>query len=166
MSTSYAIIYTSDNIITDKNSLSAGIATFANRAWRDFKMTNKSLAGKATKFGSGLVVGGSVASEVGAFTPLTWMLKGFGPLPAEFTKSGAIQVFEYTTLERLKLVALSAAVKFVLVTVAFESGVMVGSIINQTLSDETQDAIGGTLNEIINESGWKELWKHPFGIGM
>ena len=75
-------------------------------------------------------------------------------------------MFEYTTVERLKLMALSTAAKFVLVTVAFEGGVLVGSLINQTLADDTQDAIGGTINEIVNEGGWKELWRHPFGIGM
>jgi hypothetical protein len=62
--------------------------------------------------------------------------------------------------------ALSTAAKFVLVTVAFEGGVLVGSLINQALPDDAKDSIGGTINEIVNEGGWKELWRHPFGIGM
>jgi hypothetical protein len=111
-------------------------------------------------------VGGKVAGELEVFTPLKWALKGFGPLPKEFTKSGAIQVFEFTTLERVKLIAMSAASNFILVTVSYEGGVLVGSMINQALPENAKDAIGGTIYEIINESGWKELWKHPFGIGM
>jgi hypothetical protein len=34
------------------------------------------------------------------------------------------------------------------------------------LSEKTKDAIGGTINEIVNENGWKLLFTHPFGIGM
>jgi hypothetical protein len=44
--------------------------------------------------------------------------------------------------------------------------VAVGSVINQFLPDSTKDAIGGTINEIVNENGWRLLYKHPFGIGM
>jgi len=29
-----------------------------------------------------------------------------------------------------------------------------------------QNAIGGTINEIVNEGGWRLLFKHPFGFGM
>jgi len=36
----------------------------------------------------------------------------------------------------------------------------------QTDSIGSQDAIGGTINEIVNEGGWRLLFKHPFGIGM
>jgi RHS repeat-associated protein len=53
------------------------------------------------------------------------------------------------------------------VTGAFAIGYGAGTLINDhVLSEDTKDAIGGTLNEIINEGGWKELFKHPFGIGM
>lgn len=166
MSKAIALVYSSNEIISNQEALNGGLASFANRVWRDVKLTNQSMVGKATKTGASLIVGGTVAKEFGAFTPLKWVSGGFGPLPAEFTKSGAIQVFEYTTLERLKLVALSTGAKFILVALAFESGVMVGSIINQSLSTDAQDAIGGTINEIINNAGWKELWRHPFGIGM
>jgi hypothetical protein len=160
------VIYTSDDVISDKKTLSDGIAKIVQGTWRDFTLTNQTAAGKAAKFGAGVVVAGTVAKHMEAYTPLKWLLKGFGPLPAEFTKSGAIQVFEYTTVERLKLMALSTAAKFVLVTVAFEGGVLVGSLINQALPDDAKDSIGGTINEIVNEGGWKELWRHPFGIGM
>jgi len=167
-------VYTSkDPIPADKQQLTALVSTmsegtshFAN-IWKNIKVTNQSIGGKAAKLGaSALVVRGAVAAEMGSATPLGWALKGFGALPAEFTKSGAIQVFEYTTMERALLVGKAAAAKFVLVTVAFETGVVIGSVINEFLPEETKDAIGGTLNEIINEGGWKELWQHPFGIGM
>jgi RHS repeat-associated protein len=53
------------------------------------------------------------------------------------------------------------------VTGAFSAGYAVGTVINEhVLSEDTKEAIGGALNEIINEGGWKELFKHPFGIGM
>ena len=68
--------------------------------------------------------------------------------------------------QRALLVAKAAAAKFVLVTIAYEGGVVVGSIINQALPEPTKDAIGGTINEIVNEGGWKLLFTHPFGIGM
>jgi len=46
---------------------------------------------------------------------------------------------------------------------AFGAGYGVGTLINEhLLSEDIKTAIGGTLNEIINEGGWK----HPFGIGM
>jgi hypothetical protein len=141
------------------------IARVVAGTWRDFVTTNQSMGSKGAKLGS-IVVGGSIAARYESFTPLKWALKGFGPLPAEFTKSGAIQVFEFTTAQRALLVGKAMAAKFLFVTVAFEGGILVGSVINQTLSDETNDLIGGTINEIVNEEGWKLLFKHPFGIGM
>lgn len=162
-----AVIYTSEHIISDKHILREGIRKFAQGTWHDFKLTNRSTASHLIKFGAGaMVVRGAIAKEMGAYTPLRWALKGFGPLPEEFTKSEAIQVFEYTGLERLKLMAISTASKFVLVTVAYEGGVLIGSMINQAIPERAQDAIGGTIDEIINRGGWKEIWRHPFGIGM
>jgi hypothetical protein len=84
----------------------------------------------------------------------------------EFIKSGSIQVFEYTTVQRALAVARAAALRFVLITAAYEGGVLIGSVINQTLPEKVQDAIGGTINEIVNEGGWRLLFTHPFGIGM
>jgi RHS repeat-associated protein len=49
---------------------------------------------------------------------------------------------------------------------AGRAGYAVGEAINELLSDETKDAIGGTINEIVNEGGWREIYKHPFGIGL
>jgi hypothetical protein len=158
-------MFTADDV-PNRNTLRRLVTTMAEGAWADFKTTNEATAGKALKAGAGLVVGGKVAAEFGAVTPLRWLLSGRGPLPIEFTKSGAIQVFQFTTAQRALIIAKAAAAKFVLVTVAYEGGVMVGSVINQTLSESTKDAIGGTINEIVNDGGWKLLWKHPFGIGM
>jgi hypothetical protein len=159
-------VATSDTVPTDERELKEIISTFAKGVWNDFKLTNQVTAGKAAKVGAGLVVGGAVAKEFGALTPLRWALRGFGPLPMEFTASGAIQVFVLTTVQRATQVAIAAGSKFILVTVAYEGGILIGSIINQTLSESTKDAIGGTINEIINEGGWKLLFEHPFGIGM
>jgi len=159
-------VLTSNEVTQDKTKLAATVSSLAKGVWHDFVLTNQTTAGKAAKIGAGVVVGGAVASEFEAYTPLQWTLKGFGPLPYEFTKSGAIQVFEFTTMERALLVAKAAAAKFVLVTIAYEGGVLVGSVINQALPEPTKDAIGGTINEIVNEGGWKLLFTHPFGIGM
>lgn len=160
------VVCTSTKPITDKKSLEKLVASIAKGAWEDFKATNHHTAGKASKAVAGVVVGSKVATELGAVTPMKWMLRGFGPLPAELTTSGAIQVFEFTTMQRALLVAKAAGVKFALVTVAYEGGVFVGSVINQFLSDDIKDAIGGTIDEIVNKGGWKLLFTHPFGIGM
>jgi hypothetical protein len=113
-----AVAYSGPTVIQDKESLRQILSSMASGAWQDFKTTNKATAGKATKFGASLVVGGAVAREIGALTPLQWAARGFGPLPMEFTKSGAIQVFEYSGLQRLGCVAATVATKFCLVTVA------------------------------------------------
>ena len=162
-----AIVYTSNHVTDDKRTLQQLVRNFAHGVLRDFKTTNQATAGKVAKFGAGaVVVGGSIAKYYEVYTPLQWALRGFGHLPAEFTKSGAIQVFEYSAVQRAVLVARAAAVKFALVTIAYEGGVLIGSAINQTLSDETKNDIGGTINEIVNEGGWRELYRHPFGRGL
>jgi hypothetical protein len=160
------VVFSSDQVIEDRQSLQQLINTFARGVWKDFKTTNKHTAGKATKLAAGVAAGATVAKHFQVYTPLQWALRGFGPLPVEFTKSGAIQVFEYTTVQRALRVGGAALAKFVLVTVAYEGGVLIGSVINQTLSEETKDAIGGTIDEIVNHGGWRLLYQHPFGIGM
>jgi hypothetical protein len=53
------------------------------------------------------------------------------------------------------------------VGMAFSLGYAAGGLINQfALNDEIQNAIGGTLNEMVTAEGVKELVRHPFGIGM
>lgn len=47
---------------------------------------------------------------------------------------------------------------------AFAAGYGVGSVINANLSEETQMAIGGTINEVVNEGGWREIYRNPFGL--
>jgi hypothetical protein len=138
----------------------------ASSIWEDFKTTNKSAAGTALRFGGTILIGAKIAKYYETLTPLSWALKGFGALPGEFTASGAIQWRTLSAGARFGRVALTGAATFALVMVAFEGGVLIGSVINQHLSEETKDAIGGTINEIVNEGGWKLLWEHPFGIGM
>ena len=157
------IVFTSDVTTDDKKSLGQLVRAFAYGVKRDFILTNSAGAGKVAKLGASVIVGSAVARQLGSLTALQWISQGFGALPQEFTKSGAIQVFEYTTVQRALLVAGATVAKFVLVTAAFEGGVLVGSMINQTLSERAQDAIGGTINEIVHEGGWRLLWTHPFG---
>src|SRR5690606_17911207 len=72
------------------------------------------------------------------------MILGFGPLPAEFTSNGMIQVSQYTTLRRALLVGKAAGAKFVFVTLAYEGGVLIGAVVNKFLPEETKAAIGGS----------------------
>lgn len=160
------MIYRSDVEPRPRASLGALVKTMARRASEDFRLTNASAGGKVAKLGAGIIVGGAIAKEVGALTPVQWLSRGFGALPAEFTSSGALQVFRWSFGQRLLQVTAAAATKFVLVTIAFEGGVAVGAVLNQTLSESRKHTVGGTLNELVYCEGWKELWRHPFGLGL
>ncbi|GEO04171.1 hypothetical protein AAE02nite_18350 [Adhaeribacter aerolatus] len=157
-------IYESNRVPENKESLASFIKTFAKGTWKNFVDTNRSTASSAAKFAVGIPVGAKMAAYYDTLTPLQWALKGFGPLPAEFTASGAIQVFEYSSLQRALLVAKASLAKIVLVTVAYEGGVFIGSIINQSLPESAKDAIGGTIYEIVENEGWKMLFTNPFGL--
>jgi len=159
-------VYTSNEVPQDMFALKAYIKKFTNGVVTDFKTTNSHIGGKAAKF-----IGSSVATSYfsrnsGTLTPLAWALNRFGPFPLEFTRSGALRIFSLSVFQRLGAMILVAAEKFVYVTVVFEGGVIVGSIVNQTLSEEMKDAIGGTIFNTIYEEGWKDLWRHPFGYGI
>lgn len=143
-----------------------GFRRFSEGAWRDFVSTNTHIGGKGAKFVGGMLTAGAVAARYESLTPIQWMLRGFGPLPAEFTRSGAIRVFRFGFGQRLGRVAMSAGMNFVYATLAFEGGVAVGAVVNQTLPEPTKMAIGGTINEIVNEGGYRLLWEKPFGIDL
>jgi hypothetical protein len=49
---------------------------------------------------------------------------------------------------------------------AGRAGYSVGEAINEFLPEDVKNAIGGTIHEIVSEGGWKEIVRHPFGIGM
>jgi hypothetical protein len=147
------VIAGSPTLVHDKNNLHRSLKSLARGAWHDFKTTNQSTAKTALKVGVGLIVGGAVAKPFQTLTPLQWAMRGFGPLPMEM--SGAIQVFELSGVERARLVAQTAAVKFVLVTAVFETGIAIGSVANQFLSEEAKNAIGGTKKrDLKRRSGY------------
>ena len=98
---SRVVVFLSDRLAENKKSWSQLVGALVSGAWSDFKTTNSSFSGKAAKFGAGVVAGDTVAKLFEALTPVQWALCGFGPIPAEFTKSGAIQVFEFTAAQRL-----------------------------------------------------------------
>jgi hypothetical protein len=158
-----AIVVHSDDIPADKQSVKDLIWSVVSEIEKDASLTRDSTGGKAAKLLGSVVVGGSVATKFESLTPLKWALRGFGPLPYEFTKSGAIQVFDLSLARRAVRVAGPAAAKGALVFIAFNGGVYIGATINQALSDDSKNAIGGTINEIVNEEGWKALWRNPFG---
>ena len=168
-----ATVYTSQSVPhesrlrTFAHAMGDGTKKFASGVWRDFKTTNRSSAKlMLTMSVANPLMGRYLANYYETKMPLGWLLSRFGPLPCEFAGKGTIQVFELSFGQRALRVATAAGVRFALVTVAFEGGVLIGSAINQALPESAKDAIGGTINEIINERGWQELWKHPFGIGL
>ena len=142
------------------------VQQIAQGIWRDFKSTNQSLAGKGARIGGGMLIAANVAKYYETLTPLMWAAKGFGPLPYEFVGNGTLMWTELSVGARLARVAIPYTAAVALTLIAFEGGVLIGSTINQFLPDNVKDDIGGTINEVINEGGYKELWKHPFGIGM
>lgn len=129
-------------------------------------LANANIFGKSAEFGAGILTSSYFAKETGTLTPAAWAMSRFGPLPLEFTKSGSLQIFTLSAFQRFFAVSTAAVLKFVFVTVAFEGGVAIGSVTNQFISQETKDAIGGTMYGIICEEGWKDLWRHPFGYGI
>jgi len=61
--------------------------------------------------------------------------------------------------------AATTLARFSHVAAAFSVGWAVGRTIDEhALSDETRNTIGGTMNEIITNDGWKEITKNPFGL--
>jgi RHS repeat-associated protein len=52
------------------------------------------------------------------------------------------------------------------VALAGAAGWYAGTKIDQHLSEETKTNIGGTINAVVNEGGWKLAFSHPFGVGM
>ena len=140
---------------------------FTKGMWADWQTTNQHTGGKAAKFAASLIAGGVIAKNLEVTSPGAWALNRFGPLPLEMTRNGALQVFRLSKLQRLGFVAVGAGVKYALITlISFHGGVFVGSVINAALPKPVKHAIGGTINEIVNEGGWRELWRHPFGMGL
>lgn len=159
-------VYSSNEQPTNKTSFKIFMQSIVKGAKNDFILTNKNTLGKGAKFGAGVLASSYFAKETGTLTPIAWATSRLGPLPLEFTKSGSLQIFTLSTAQRLGAMATAAAVKFIFVTIAYESGVLVGSVANQFLSEEIKTAIGGTMYGIICEEGWKDLWRHPFGYGI
>ncbi len=159
-------VYTSNEVPQDMNTLKANIKKMTKGALTDFRTTNSHMGGKAAKFVGSTAATSYFARNSGTLAPLAWAWNRFGPLPLEFTKSGVLRVFTLSVFQRIGAMTLVAAEKFVYVTIVFEGGVVVGSIVNQSLSGEMKEAIGGTIYNTIYEQGWKDLWRHPFGYGV
>lgn len=158
--------YSSNAIPNNGKSFKTFIKSIAKGAKDDFILTNRSTIGKSAKFAAGIFASSYFAQETGTLTPIAWALRRFGPLPLEFTKSGSLRIFTLTAGQRLPAMVFASAVKFICVTIAYEGGVLIGSVVNQFLSQETKSAIGGTMYGIICEEGWKDLWRYPFGYGI
>jgi hypothetical protein len=67
-----------------------------------------------------------------------------------------ILVGELTAGQRLLRVGRVVGARFLLVTAAFEGGYLVGTLVNEhALEDDTKHVIGGVINQIVNEGGWR-----------
>ena len=87
------VVFTSNYVTEDKKTLGDLVANFAKGTWEDFKTTNRHTAGKAAKFGAGVVMGGKVATEMGAVTPLKWALKGLAHCLLNLPRMGQSKSF-------------------------------------------------------------------------
>lgn len=152
----------------------------------------------AAKFAAGGLAGGAVAKAFGSLTPLQWILKGFGRIPSQYLayratpvlqftyKQGLVQTYrglgrflggngarillaELSFGQRLASVAKVGGAKAVLVAIAFGGGYYVGTLINEeALDEDAQFLIGGTINQIVNEGGWRlalpDVMRESLGI--
>lgn len=177
------VMYPTDELPADEAGIRQIYASLTEAAID--KISDEEWQGKAAlKFGCSLLAGGVVAKTLGGLTPLSWALQSFGPMPGQFVAYRATPVLEYSLEggltqtyrgvaqflggngarimiadlsmgQRAAAVARVAGARFVLVTVAFEGGYLIGSLINKNLEDDTSMVIGGVLNQIINEGGWR-----------
>jgi hypothetical protein len=159
-------LYTSNDMPVNATSFKLFIKSIAKGAKDDFILTNKHTIGRSAKFAGGILASSHFAKETGTLTPIAWALRRFGPLPLEFTKSGNLRIFTLSAGQRLSAIAVASIAKFIIVTIAYEGGVLIGSVANQFMTQETKTAIGATMYSIICEEGWKDLWRHPFGYGI
>ncbi len=178
--------YPTDELPTNKDDLRIMMSTLAESAMEKLFGNSQEAAAKfALKFGSSMLAGGAVAKSLGGLTPFQWILKGFGAMPKQFLSYRSAPVLEFTTGQkafqtyrgaasfiggngaRLMIAELSLAqraatvarvvgARFVLVTIAFEGGYYIGTLINENVvEDDTQNLIGGTIYQIVNEGGWR-----------
>jgi hypothetical protein len=153
---------TLDKLPDDTARFKQFLKDFAEGVKKDHDATNNAVGGQA-KFLAGMLTGPIIAAGMKSKTPLQWALSKGGPLPAELTKYGKYYLFKWTNLQRVAHVAKAFGKNFVFVFIAWETGVVIGSMINQILPQDTKDLIGATVYEIVNEGGWKNLWENPFG---
>ncbi len=107
--------------------------------WNNFSTTNTSipgitLPGIAPGVGLGIITGGSMAQTLGSVTFLQWATGGFSTLAG------------YTTAETLVIITGSTAVNFAFATVAYETGVFAGSLINATRINKC----GRTVRDLLS----------------
>lgn len=176
-------LYPTDELPQDQSRLRGLYASLSEAVVRRFN-DDEWRAKAILKMGCNALVGGTVAKSLGGLTPLSWVLRSFGPMPSQFVTYRATPLIEFipkggvrpayrgvagflggngarimiadlTMGQRLAAVARVAGARFILVTIAFEGGYAIGSLINKNLEDDTQFVIGGVLNQIVNEGGWR-----------
>ncbi len=139
----------------------------------------------AIKFACSAIAGGTIAKKFGGLTPLGWALRGLSAFPKEYVSYRALPVLQFlpngsltqvyrgvgafvggngariyvaemTVGQRLLFAGRIAGARFVLVSIAFEGGYMVGTLVNDhVLEDDSKNIIGGVINQVVNERGWR-----------
>jgi hypothetical protein len=191
--------YPTNELPSDKNELKSMMSGLAEAAMEKFfEGKNENVAKAVLKFGCSVLAGQTVTKLVGGMTPLGWLLRGFGTFPSQYLTYRALPVLEFSKGmvpmqtfrgvggfvggngarimvaelslgQRLLAVGRVAATRFVLVTIAFQGGYMVGTLINdKMLDDSSKNVIGGVINQIVNEGGWRLAFPKVFrdAIGM
>jgi len=99
-----------------------------SRIWKNFTVTNKAIPGILSPFGLTFVTSGITAKAIGGVTPLAWIFSGF--------KGVQIGAATFTGMEAGVIAGATAVSNFAFVSVAFEVGVMAGSMINAAFADD------------------------------
>ncbi len=180
------VFHPTDEIPTDKSEFRSMLSSLAEAATEKFFDGNQESAAKfALKTACNMLAGGAIAKSLGGLTPFRWILQGFGAMPSQFMTYRALPVLEFTKnmvpiqtfrgvggfvggngarimvaelslTQRLFTVARVVGARFVFVTIAFQGGYLVGTLINdKVLDDSTKNVVGGMMNQIINEGGWR-----------
>lgn len=102
--------------------------SYWRRAIDNFILVNKVIPGVLAPFGLTLLTGGVTSKAVNGITPLRWVLSGF--------RGASMGAASFTGLETGIIAAGTAIVNFAYVSVAFEIGVGIGSLIEAAIEGD------------------------------
>jgi RHS repeat-associated protein len=154
------VVTTRDRISKSTEALTKAIAKHGPSAETTERLLKA--GGKVVKAGKHLV-----KPIVGVIAVLGWI----GTARAATTSVSSAAQGDYMTASTEGGSALADIVESTPTPAGFAVGIArssysLGEALNELLPEKAQEAIGGTINEIVNEGGWREIYRHPFGIGM